>query len=104
MSEIRFVARHGEPVRQVLERGEGLDRDTASEEITDEFRLALLLTAFRRFAVSRAAVPPEVWKVFDFPRRSFALASGCTRHLCFLPLNVTSHLASSFRIRDFILP
>jgi hypothetical protein len=36
--------------------------------------------AFRRFALSRAAVPPEVWKVFDFPRRSFALASGCARH------------------------
>ncbi len=50
------------------------------EEITDEFLLALLLTAFRRLALSRAAVPPEVWKVFDFPRRSFALASGCARH------------------------
>jgi hypothetical protein len=37
MSEIRFVARNGEAVRQALERGEGLDRDTASEEITDEF-------------------------------------------------------------------
>jgi hypothetical protein len=67
-------------MRQALERGEGLHRDTASEEITDEFRLALLLTAFRRFAVSRAAVPPEVWKVFDFPRRSFVLASGCAHH------------------------
>jgi hypothetical protein len=40
MSEIRFVARNGEAVRQALERGEGLDRDTASEEITDEFLLA----------------------------------------------------------------
>jgi hypothetical protein len=40
MSQIRFVARHGEPVHQALERGEGLHRDTASEEITDEFRLA----------------------------------------------------------------
>jgi hypothetical protein len=29
------------------------------EEITDEFLLALLLTAFRHFAVSRAAVPPD---------------------------------------------
>jgi hypothetical protein len=46
------------------------------EEITDEFLLALLLMAFRRFALSRAAVPPEVWKVFDFPRRSFALCFG----------------------------
>jgi hypothetical protein len=76
MSEIRFVARHEEPVRQALERGEGLHRDTASEEITDEFRLALILTAFGRLAVSQAAVPPEVWKVFDFPRRSFALCFG----------------------------
>jgi hypothetical protein len=97
MSEIRFVARNGEAVRQALERGEVLHLDTASEEITDEFRLALLLTAFRRLAlsraavppdrgkrvklivdraVSRAAVPPEVWKVFDFPRRSFALCFG----------------------------
>jgi hypothetical protein len=59
MSQIRFVARHEEPVRQALERGEGLDRDTASEEITDEFRLALLWTALRRLAVSRAAVPPD---------------------------------------------
>jgi hypothetical protein len=59
MSQIRFVARHEEPVRQALERGEGLDRDTASEQITDEFRLALLLTAFRRLALSRAAVPPD---------------------------------------------
>jgi hypothetical protein len=63
-------------MRQALERGEGLHRDTASEEITDEFWLALLLTAFGRLAVSRAAVPPEVWKVFDFPRRSFALCFG----------------------------
>jgi hypothetical protein len=76
MSEIRFVARHEEPVRQALERGKVVHRDTASEEITDEFRLALLLTAFGRFALSRAAVPPEVWKVFDFPRRSFALCFG----------------------------
>jgi hypothetical protein len=30
----------GEPVRQALERGEVLHRDTASEEITDEFLLA----------------------------------------------------------------
>jgi hypothetical protein len=34
------VARHGKPVRQALERGEGLHLNTASEEITDEFRLA----------------------------------------------------------------
>jgi hypothetical protein len=39
MSEIRFVARNGEAVRQALERGEGLRLDTASEEITDEFLL-----------------------------------------------------------------
>jgi hypothetical protein len=40
MSEIRFVARNGEAVRQALERGEGLHLDTASEEIPDEFLLA----------------------------------------------------------------
>ena len=39
MENIRLVARKGEVVGQLLERGEVWHRDTASEEITDEFLL-----------------------------------------------------------------
>ena len=39
MESIRLVARNGEAVRAALERGEVLQLDTASEEITDEFLL-----------------------------------------------------------------